>query len=289
VAIEQRIESFQSLKGLDTKAIATTLASVQGFRIIIGRKNLDECIISMDFGSSPVYFLPAAKDFFVEMMSRNSSTVLEASKWVASMDGNTIAFRGTVSVETIDQLLGVYTIQRQAANIATAGLEPLEDTTSESVKLEATKNYFAKSTNLINRVQDYSAKNTGERAQWNGHMARRIDELPTLNVDPDLVNFGVKVAEGLRGNMVALQETNIKVGAAAAVDGAGGPQVGYSSGYNGYGGYGGYYYNDSNSPYKYNAVAQAQGNYSYKELIAAIDTLEAEVRRKMTDKYKVQF
>lgn len=96
MAIEQRIESFQSLKGLDTKAIATTLASVQGFRIIIGRKNLDECIISMDFGSSPVYFLPAAKDFFVEMMSRNSSTVLEASKWVASMDGNTIAFRGTV-------------------------------------------------------------------------------------------------------------------------------------------------------------------------------------------------
>ena len=55
-----------------------------------------------------------------------------------------------------------------------------------------------------------------------------------------------------------------------------------------YGGYG-YYNNDANSTYKYDAVAQAKGNYSYKELISQIDSMEAEIRRKMTEKYQVQF
>jgi hypothetical protein len=121
-------------------------------------------------------------------------------------------------------------------------------------------------------------------------MARRIDDLPTLNVDPELVDFSVRVAKGLRGHIVAMQQTNIKVGAAATISGAGGPQVGYYGGYNGGGYYGGgYYYNDSNSTGTYQTLAQSQGNYSYRELIAQIDAMEGEIRRKMTDKYKVQF
>ena len=90
----------------------------------------------------------------------------------------------------------------------------------------------------------------------NGQMARRIDDLSMLIVDSELVKFGVDVAQGLRGNMVALQQTNIKVGAAATVNNASGPEGGT---YGGCGGYG-YCSNDSNSTCKYDAVAQAQGN-----------------------------
>jgi hypothetical protein len=285
MAIEQRIESLESLKGKDIKSIATILSTVQGIRIIIGRKNLNECIISLDFGSSPADLLPVATNFFVEVLRRNQSSMPEASKWVASMEGNTIAFRGGISVETLDHLLGIFSVQGQATNLSAAGLEPIQDPTSETALLAINKEYFSKTTNLIKRVREYSAKNTGERAQMNGQMARRIDDLPTLNVDPELVNFGVAVAQGLRGNMVALQQTNIKVGAVATVNNAAGPQVGYYSGYGGYG----YYGNDSNSTANYNAVAQAGGNYSYRELIAAIDTLEGDIRRRMTEKYKAQF
>ncbi len=89
--------------------------------------------------------------------------------------------------------------------------------------------------------------------------------------------------------MVAMQQTNIQVGAAATIDGAGGSQIGYGGGYYGGSYGGGYYYYDSNSTGKYQAVAQAQGNYSYRELIAKIDAMEGDIRRRMTEKYKVQF
>lgn len=290
IALAQKIENFDCLKGMDIKSVASTLATVQGIRIIVGRKSLNECIISLDFGTSPANLLPVAKNFFIEALRRNQSSLPEASQWTATMDGNTIAFRGSITVETLDHLVGIFSIQGQAAGMQAPGAESLKEFTNESSVLETSKSYFAQTTNIINRVRDYSAKNTGDRARLNGLMARRIDDLPTLNVDPELVNFGVAVAQGLRGNMVALQQTNIKVGAIAAANNAGNPQVsvyGYNGGF--YGGFGYNYNYDPNSSSKYNAMAQAQGNYSYKELIAEIDSMEADIRRKMTEKYKVQF
>ena len=289
IAMEKRVETFTSVKGLDLKAVAATLSSVHGIRIIVGRKNLDECIISLDFGSSPSYLLPIAKELFQEVLERNNTSVSEASKWAVSMDGNTLAFRGTISAATIDQLLGIFTLHEQASAIPSTAseLEPLQDPTSESALMALNKNYFAKSTDIISRVRDYSAQNTGARAQWNGVMARRLDDLPTLNVDPELVDFSVRVAQGLRGNMVAMQQTNIKVGAAAVINGVGGSQVSY--GYRGgYGGYG-YYNNNSNSSGDYQAIGAAQGNYSFRQLMAEIDAMEGDIKRKMTAKYKVQF
>ena len=81
--------------------------------------------------------------------------------------------------------------------------------------LEASKEYFSKVTGIVDRVRNYSASNTGDRAQWNARLANRIDELPTLNVDSDLVDFGVRVSKGLRGNVVAMQQANIQAQAQA--------------------------------------------------------------------------
>lgn len=280
VAIQQRIETLSSLKGTDTAAIANTLASIQGVRVIVGRKNLDECIISMDFGSSPEKLLPVAKEFFVELLARNSSSVPESSGWKSTMDGNTISFRGTITAKTIDDMLGIFTLQRQASDLQQNTSSSQVGETSESIQFEATKAYYEKTANILKRVRDYSADNTGDRAQWNGRMARRIDELPTLNVDPEVIEYGVKVSQGLRGNMVALQTTNISTYANAIQNGAASVS---------YGGYNGGYYNDANAPYQYRQLAQAQGNYSYRELIGQLDQLEADMRRKLTAKYKVQF
>lgn len=276
IAIEQRIATLESLKGTDLKSISKTLSTVKGLRVIASRKNLDECIISLDFGASPAALLPVANAFFAEALTRINSSIPEASKWTASVDGNTLAFRGTITPATLDDMLGIFTLQRQASGMDASNKEDV-NTTSDSAKLAATKDYFAKTAGIIKRVRDYSAGNTGERAQWNGRMANRIDELPTLNVDPELVEFGAKVAQGLRGNAVALQQTNIANSTNAMINAG---TYGYSSD--------GYYYN-SNAPYQYRANARGLGFSAYKELISAIDQLEGDIRRRMTEKYQVQF
>jgi len=98
---------------------------------LLDLQKIDECIISLDFGSAPSYLLPIAKELFQEVLERNNTSVPEASKWVVSSDGNTLAFRGTISAEIIDQLLGIFTLHEQAAAVLTTAseLEPLEDAT----------------------------------------------------------------------------------------------------------------------------------------------------------------
>jgi len=68
--------------------------------------------------------------------------------------------------------------------------------------------------------------------------------------------------------------------------GSGGGYGGY--GYGSYGSYGGNFV-DPNSPVKYYQLGQARGNSSFKELMAQLEQSIADMRRIMTDKFKIQF
>ncbi|RLS68492.1 MAG: hypothetical protein DWH99_14660, partial [Planctomycetota bacterium] len=72
---------------------------------------------------------------------------------------------------------------------------------------------------------------------------------------------------------------------------AAGTMAGMGYGYGGYGNYGSYGGNfvDPNSPVKYYRMGQAQGNTSFKELMARLEQSLADMRRTMTEKYKIQF
>ncbi len=240
IAIRERIESFDSLRGKDLDIIADTLSKVEGIRVIVGRKSLDECIIGIDFASSPSALLPIARELFAEILSRNEASIPEVTSWVPKFEGNSVSFRGTISAETIDDLLGIFSLHRQASP-HTGSAPKMQVTNGESEIREASVTYFNRTSDIIKRVRDYTARGTGERAHWNGQMARRLDELPTLKVDPELVDYTAKVSQGLRGNMLAIQRTNIASNASSTVN---------SGSY-------GYYY-DGNEPYKYSAVARAK-------------------------------
>lgn len=279
ITVKQRIEVLESLKSVDKNSIAATLSTIKGIRVIASKKNLEESIISLDFGTSPSGLLPVAKEFFVEVLARNHSAIPEASKWTPYVEGNTLSFRGRITPETLDDLLGIFTLHNQVDQVSPSSDASAANKSAEARAVGVAKTYFDKTESIIKRVKDYSATNTGDRAQWNGKMAKRLDDLPTLNVDPALIEYSTKVSQALRGNMVNIQQTNI----------AGGTNAIVNSGVSAYGNsYNGYYY-DVNSPYQYLASARGQSNVSYREVIAQIEDLQRTIRREMTDKYQFQF
>ncbi len=279
ITIEQRIATFDSMKSIDVRAAAKILSTIQGIRILVSKKNLDDCIVSLDFGTNPSSLLPVAKDFFVEVLSRSQSAIPEASTWKPTQEQNTISLRGRISPGTIDDLLGLFAFHSQATDQQSINTSQSPNQSTESDVATICKTYFDKVSGIVKRVRDYSASNTGDRAQLNGRMANRIDAIPTLNVDQELVNYGAAVAKGLRGNMVALQTANISYGTDAVVN----------SGVNVFGNEMGGVFFDVNRPYQFQAMGQGVGNTAYREIIAKIDQMEADIRRSLTDKYKVQF
>lgn len=299
--IGERLLQSKSLQGKNIEAIAKSLATVQGITISVAKDALQATVL-IDFQSAPTELTPVAKAFFAEVLTARGMQLDEYAQWSmrAVSEGKTLEFTGPIASETLDDLLGMFTVHRASSGV-TKSESPAGQTagqTSPSVIAENTREYFKKIINIAHRVRDYSANNTGERAQWNGNMANRIDEMPTLDVDPQMVMYGAEVAKSLRNNSMSMQLTNISQGAAAVAADAGtsgfstatgaGTMAGMGYGYGGYGSYGGNFV-DPNSPMKYYSLGQAQGNTSFKELMARLEQSIADMRRTMTEKYKIQF
>jgi hypothetical protein len=116
-----------------------------------------------------------------------------------------------------------------------------------------------------------------------------------------MVQFGAETAKALRNNMVSMQLTNIAVGAQAVANDAGTSGFSTATGFgtiagsfngavNGFygGGFGGNFH-DPNSPMKYYIMGQSQGNTSYRQLVGQLEQAIADMRRRMTEKYSIQF
>ena len=305
--LNEKLAQSKSLQGKNIEAIAKSLSSVQGITISVASDALEATVL-IDFLNAPTELTPVAKAFFAEVLTARGMQLDEFSQWKMSAvsEGKTLSFTGPIASETLDDLLGMFTVHRASRGVTPvtktdSPATPTAPQTSPSVVAENTKDYFRKVINIVHRVRDYSANNTGERAQWNGNMANRIDEMPTLEVDPQMVMFGAEVAKSLRSNSMSMQLTNISQGAAAVAADAGtgafstatavGTMAGMGYGYGGYGNYGSYGGNfvDPNSPVKYYRMGQAQGNTSFKELMARLEQSLADMRRTMTEKYKIQF
>ena len=305
--LNEKLAQSKSLQGKNIEAIAKSLSLVQGISISVASDALEATVL-IDFLSAPTELTPVAKAFFAEVLTARGMQLDEFSQWKmnAISEGKTLSFTGPIASETLDDLLGMFTVHRASRGVTTvtktdSPAAPTSGQTSPSVVAENTRDYFRKVINIVHRVRDYSANNTGERAQWNGNMANRIDEMPTLDVDPQMVMFGAEVAKSLRSNSMSMQLTNISQGAAAVAADAGtgafstataaGTMAGMGYGYGGYGNYGSYGGNfvDPNSPVKYYRMGQAQGNTSFKELMARLEQSLADMRRTMTEKYKIQF
>jgi hypothetical protein len=302
-AAKQRLETMPFLRQAKIDDLAKLFSELEGVRVIVGRRNLDECIITLQFASSPAILVPHAKEIFEEVVSRAGISLSEAKSWTATVDGNNLALRGRVDADNIDILLDSFSIQRRSlGGSSSSSVDPAANKVAV-----ASLSFFRQTTDICKKVRESTNKNGAALSvAYNDRMARRIDELGTLDVDPELVDYAAKVSSGLRGFVNTARSNNVQAGVQSTIvrstsSGVGESYVPYSYGghvggwYGGYGGYvSGYagYYNP-NAPLEaatvINQESKAKSKVAYGQVTASIDEMTAEMRRKMTDKYKIQF
>ncbi len=284
--IEQRLADFTSLKAQPPKTVASILASVKGVSIIIGRRSLAECILAVEFEKSPASLVPIATELLAEILERGGAAAPEVLSWKVKVDGNTISFQGPILEDTLAGVLGIFSLSSQAEGVASSlsGKISLDKSASDQTAYRS-KNYFDEIGTVVERVRKHKTQTTGSRALWNDQQARHIDEMGTLNVDPQVVDYGANVAELLRGNALTIRSGNIKAGEIKTAQGA-------SRGFYGSYGYGGGYnsaYDVAASQRVTSAAARGAAYSDYTSVLSQIDQMTANLRRAMTDKYKIQF
>ncbi len=289
VNLTSRLGSFESLKNQNSQEMAALFSTVQGVSLIVGRQSLAECILTVEFGQSPASLAAVGSSVLNEVLNRNGTSAPEVTTWKVKVDGNKLSFQGPISAESLDGVLGIFSIRGFAEEVSEK-LAPMSQSTqgSSSAIQIASKEYFDKVNAFIERVRKYEAQTTGYRAKWDEQQARRIDELGTLNVDQQLIEYGSNVSSILRGNSTAIRVGNVAAGQAQAGQAN---SSGYSGGY--YGGYYGGSYVSNRTAMRDAMTTGTQQRMaaggSYRVALANIDQLTGTVRRAMTEKYNVQF
>ncbi|TWU14378.1 hypothetical protein CA54_32230 [Symmachiella macrocystis] len=305
-------EAFEKHQG-QVEEISEIIASVQGLSLDVQISKNAAAILRMDF-DKPAGPLKDYKDLMIDLLADMGIHTDEFREWNASASGKTWMLQGKLTRQTIDRMFAMVDTRFQAKMHGKGeypgGKEP-EDEASKQARMAL--NYYRDIEDIVAKVGDYRGAVATMYARWFRERADDLEALPTLGVDPELVDFALNVAITLRqtagtlrgtSSRKVLQQTSVNL----SRGGSYGAFYGGSRWSGGWGGWGGSSYGYSRGGGLYNANAEAAGRArrgTQKRMIsveqrskaatATFNTLDAiaeemaKLRLKMTDKYMVQF
>jgi hypothetical protein len=295
-AIEQRVNLLASIRGV---TLGITLAREEPF----GK-------VKVDFSRNVDVSAEEAKEMLLTALEKRGAMLDELVDWVAKVAGTQVTLEGHLTRSGTRRIASLFDRPpafKKDAELATNQTTP--DQTQPNA--QSSQEYFRRVSELLEDLRQRPKRQTGGRtiaqnAVWCDQYARRIDKLPILGVDPELVAFGAGASDALR----QASETIKMIGARKRVRQVNtqpqydyytyGTTYGYSyrSGYGGagyvpYGSYGTVAVPDTQAYSKELArVATEERVSGATDARAIFDQLEkatADIRRKMTMKYNVEF
>lgn len=284
--IDETVALFATLKGITMEIIISDTATTRAH---------------IDFGQDVPFDGDVAKEFVLAAMRRMEAEIPGVEDWNFSVSGKSIFAIGELDTDGLRRVLST-------AEIPSTKFSSLkdEDTKSESTEDQMAQKsyvYFQSINKLIDDLQRQSKSFSGD-SYWFDKYAKKIDRLPILHVDPELLDFGQNTAETLRVMSGSRKSANLKTGVARTnieASGVGTVRGGYYN--NGYGRYnngyrGAGYYRPSptaEASAKQKSVNAAnrrnQSTATSKKIegFRLINNATAEMRRTLTERYNKEF
>lgn len=286
------IKSLETAK-IDPKILGARLSTARSVTLTIEVARTIQSTLRIDFQQPVDYASIVAKDVVLALMENYGVLIPDIAAWTATVDGKTIELAGSLTRDSAQRILEIGRAPRlspQLESLANApasesladGVPPVVEPTQNDV-LKTSQMYFREVADMIDALKKQNVNTYASAKIWYDKYANQIEELPILGVDEELLDWGFSVARAFREmatgiNYSAKNQTYTVAGRPNGVGGA------Y------YGGYG-YYY--ANSIGYDQAVIKRQSDAALStQLVGRFEALEtsvADMRRKMVEKYKVNF
>ena len=262
-------------------------------------------VLRVDFSKSTAPFGKEAKALVLDALAKYGVGLDDFDQWKARLDNQSIVLQGSLSTRAMRKVFSLlelpttdFTSARSRAGQSGETTPPdrtppqtSQDPAQAAVK--ASQTYFKSVTTLLDDLEEEFRTNRDARrtmaATFMERYARRIDRLPILNVDEELLEFGAKVAETLRSTSIASRQAGVRTGVRKA------RAAGYSTYYYGYGSryaYGDGYYGTRTRSAQSSEIQREEAAKGRQVRFAnwkAIQDARAGIRAKMTQKYNVPF
>jgi hypothetical protein len=278
--------------------VAQRLATAKSALIQVDVKETIQGTLRVEFEEPVSTYASQIKPIILDLLADYGAELSEIKTWTSEAKGNVLTMTGRLSKSDVARVLSVVTTPRLSAhgsygatldevdNVkadtrpeARTREEPPTPTTADTV-LKASQGYFLAVVDIAESLRNQKASSRRSLNLWYDRAAKQIEELPILNTDSDLLDWGSTVARTFREMSLGIH-TNVKDQAHRIAGTAGGYYGGYGVGYAGPGRAAEAEVIKKQS----NAVLDVELDKVWQTLQISI----ADMRRKMTEKYKVEF
>lgn len=299
-AIQRAMEASPALAsgGVDPAAATEVLASLDGMTLGVVVKAKATGSLRVDFSQPIATIKPVAKELLLEVLEQAGLAIDELYDWKLQTSEKGFRVTGPLGESGLRRLFSL--IELDASGVA--GADAVErPAAGGQVSASATKEHYDGVRRYLRDLKmESGAKSYGSIAYWFEKYADRIDRLPLLNVDPELLDYSATVVGQLRDCAGAIRGVGISTsGKSAGVQGqASSYGTTYNNSYNSnYNVFTGSTYEQGKDAIR-DAAAQrqaigrqerAKGSASVQEIVAQIKQETSAVRRTMTQKHGIEF
>jgi len=309
--IDQRLGAMTALsrkRNVDFKAIGRTLASIEGITlgIVFGQKVSGK--IKVDFRESAAPLAGHGKALLLEALSNHGAMIDDFHDWKPKTEANRISIQGPFTEDGLRKILSIFETPQVIRSVATGqGHVPAANLNPQDQKQKAanTQQYFTSVQKLLGAIRDKEPQRLSQYGVWLERYAQKIDNLPLVGVDKDMLDYGQYVAQAMRTASTVVKNRGIRTRArevAAVNEGGYGIDYYYGvGGYNRWTGRGGRGYAQGKYIPSYNAYlveqqtrrtqvrTQETANMATKvqQIKAEVQKATAHIRRIMAERYQI--
>ena len=283
----------------DLVGLTRLLSTIQGVRIGVRIGEEPSAMIVVDVQGDASIASSYAKPLLMMILADRGMAINDLYSWTGKAEGRQISLAGKLSKNGLRRLMSVVDSPAAETSESDTQVSPGE---LLAVQAKASLKHFKAVTGMANDLKEdmKSSKNLASTSLWFDKYAKRIERLPILNVDPELLQYSAFVANQLRQASVASKTMGIQSGVRQAQIHSGnvyGGDNSYGYGYGGYryGAYGRYGggMNDIKAVGAERRVVRAEEKgvaaTDIQQIRQSIIAATADIRRKMTQKFQIEF
>lgn len=170
--------------------------------------------IKMSFSRSPTRPASELQQVFVSYLDDYGFHLDEIESAKATLNGRVLTLTNTISDASLRMVLSLI----RGVGAGTLLPESHSAQTPEEATLAASIAYFQTVNQLVDDLFKQASRGRDYQrvASWYDNFARRIDELPIRNVDPDLLRYGRSISARLRQIGMSLRGIQLEMGRVAS-------------------------------------------------------------------------
>lgn len=274
--------TLKSRSQVDPEEVAKVLASVQGIALGVKATDVLNGKLRIDFARSPAAIKDFAKPLLLEKLGDIGLMIDDLESWQVSVDDKTVYLGGELSAQGLRQVLSL--IDPPSLPAPKPAMADMPSASELDPMALPSQRYFHEIDSLLTDMAKTDNRKYAKQAGWYDRNARKISQLSMVNVDPELLDYSLAVTTALRTMAYKLRNQAAEAGQYSY-----NRQTYWSAYGDWYNGYVTTYQTFPSEREKAEKMSKMYGAMSYADTVQTIGNATNEIRRKMVERYKVNF